>query len=70
LVCIPQFVKVNLPVVATWLEAIRVRVEGNVDGCSAIEGDGWQILIEEGLEHDHFVPMLKERGENGILSCK
>jgi hypothetical protein len=27
-------------------------------------------LVEEGLEHDHFVSMLKEGGENGVLSYK
>jgi hypothetical protein len=45
-------------------------MKGDIDGRSAVEGDGWQILIEEGLEHDDFISMLKEGGENGILSCK
>ena len=46
-----------------------MRMKGDIDGCPAVEGDGWQILVEEGLEHDHFISMFKERGKNGVLSC-
>jgi hypothetical protein len=45
-------------------------MKGDVNGCPTVEGDRWQILVEEGLKHDHLVPGLKERGENGILPCK
>ena len=43
-------------------------MEGDVDALAAVEGDGRQVLVEEGLEDDHFVSWLDERRERGILA--
>ena len=55
-------------IVATLFAGASRGVEGHIDRDTAIEGDGGEVLIEEGLEHDHLVPLLEERGEDGVLA--
>lgn len=65
---IPQFIKVDPPVVAVWPLTGQVRVQGNINGFSAVEGDRRKVLIEERLEHDDLVALLQERGEYRVLT--
>lgn len=44
------------------------RVEGDVDGDTSVEGDGGEILVEEGLEEDGFVSGFEEGDEGGVFT--
>ena len=33
-------------------------MEGHIDRDAAVEGDGWEVLIEERLEHDDLIAMF------------
>lgn len=37
-----------------------VWMEGYIDRHASIEGHGGEVLVEEWLKHDHFVPLLEE----------
>lgn len=42
-------------------------MQGNIDGFSAVEGNGRKVLIEEGLEHDDLVALFQEGSEYRVL---
>lgn len=44
-------------------------MQGDVYRLSAVECDRRQILVEERLEHDDFVPVVQKRRKHGVLSC-
>ena len=67
----PEFLKVDRPRLLPDLDVrggLRAGVEGNVDSFPAVEHDGRQVLVEEGLEDDDFVARLDERGECSVLA--
>lgn len=43
-------------------------VQGNVDRLPSIEGDGGEVLIEKGFEHDNLVTMFQKRCENRVFT--
>ena len=43
-------------------------VERDVDGDASIEGDGGEVLVEEGFEEDDLVAVLEEGDEDGVLA--
>ena len=43
-------------------------MEGNVDGNTAIECDGGEVLVEEGLKEDDLIPVLQKCDENRVLA--
>ena len=66
----PEFLKVDRPRLLPDLDVrggLRAGVEGNVDSFPAVEHDGRQVLVEEGLKDDHFVSWLNECRERGVL---
>lgn len=68
----PQLVKVDRPGLLPDLDVrggLGAGVEGDVDAFPAVEGDGREVLVEEGLEDNDFVPRLDERRERGVLPC-
>lgn len=65
---IPQFIKVYPPVAAGWPFAGQIRMQGNINGFPAVEGDGRKELIEERFEHDDLVALLQEGGEYRVLT--
>ena len=68
-----ELVKVDGPGALADRDAGRglgARVEGHVDALAALEGDGGEVLVEEGLEDDDLVAGLDERGERGVLAWK
>ena len=69
----PEFLKVDRPRLLPDLDVrggLRAGVEGNVDSFPAVEHDGRQVLVEEGLKDDDLVAGLDERGERGVLAWK
>lgn len=66
---VPQLVKVDTPVLSLGLLTfgqVRRRVEGDVDGATAVEDDGSGVLVEEGLDADDLVSRVEE-GEQGSV---
>ena len=47
---------------------LRARVAEDIDALPAVECDGQEVLIEEGLEHDNLIALLQECYEDGVLS--
>ena len=45
-------------------------MEGHIDRNTAVEGDGWEVLIEERLEHDDLIAMFQEGDEYRVLSWR
>jgi len=43
-------------------------MEGHIDGFATIERHRGQVLIEKRFEHDDFVTLLQEGGEDGVLA--
>ncbi len=64
----PQLVEIDLPVVTGGLGLRAVGVKGDVDGGSTVENDCGEVLVEERLEQDDFVPRLEESGQHGIFA--
>lgn len=67
---LPQFIEIKLPVITRYLRFCRVRAQGNVDAFAAVEHNRCEILVEERLEQNDFVPLVEERGKDGVLACK
>jgi len=42
----------------------------DIDRFTTVEGDRWEVLVEEGLKTDHFIALLQKSGENGVLTLK
>jgi hypothetical protein len=66
--CIPQFIKIDPPVAAVGSLAGHVRMQGNINGFSAVESNGRKVLIEERFEHDDLVALIQEGGEYRVLT--
>ena len=66
---LPQFVKVDFPVVASRFALCWVGVQWDIDALSLVEDDGGQVLVEERLKHDDLVSWVEEGGEDGVLTC-
>lgn len=64
---LPKLVEIDGPLGAAVLAIVLGRVERHVDRNAAVECDGGQVLVEERLEHDHFIALLEERHEDGVL---
>ena len=65
---IPQFIKVDPPVAAVGSLAGHVRVQGNINGFSAVEGNGRKVLVKERLEHNDLIALVQEGGEYRVLT--
>lgn len=52
-----------------FADASRLWVKRDIDRDTAVEGDGGEILIEEGLEENDLVPVFEERHEHRVLTC-
>ena len=69
---VPEFLKIDRPRLLPDLDirgGLRAGVEGDIDALATVESDGRQVLVEEGLEDNHFVSWLDERRERSILPC-
>ena len=64
----PEFIKVDFPVVAGDFGLGHIRMQGYIDRYAAIERHRWEVLVEEGLEHDDLVSLFEERHKNGVLT--
>ena len=43
-------------------------VKRDVDGDASIEGDGGEVLVEEGFEEDDLVAVFEESDKDGVLT--
>jgi hypothetical protein len=65
---LPQFVKINLPVITSGLGLRSIRMKGNIDTLASVEDNRWQVLVEERFKHNNLIARLQESSEHGVLA--
>lgn len=68
----PQLIEVDRPILSLGLLSrlnVLGRMQWDVDGHTAVEDDARSVLVEEGLDADDLITLLKEGEKSSVHAC-